>query len=287
MSIRLHGYNLQPRTQTVRPIVHLSNTPLASSGHHLLPAQADKIIMENATTYEVTSEGMPINPYNEALPPEGCTLDKGEMNIATGGYSKKATAASLCLKNVDDQDKGIVRMAQECKALAALLICLLTPVVSIFGARLNAIEAVYDDTIASIEDGDYNPTTAELQDAFRTKDIRRLAVKAIYQVAHWIRPPGEEEEDDPLSGRTPQFHHYYYGMDKWQTYYVFQLLSLIRRDFSRKEGVQWLDGEWPDENSKRTKKMRSCDQLRAALGSYAEDMSETEYVAHMCITDRL
>lgn len=253
-------------------------------------AQVDLNKMTTKIEYDYSPEGISVNPYNKALPPRGLRIDKAEMKVPTGCNVKKFTATSLCLRNCEALDKCIVQMVQECDALAALLLCLLTPIIGTCGASMpkwNKVEHNYNDLLSSAnESGECNPTLTEIQESFRTKNICGLVAKAIYQVKRYIRPPVFDEEDEPLSGTKMQFSHFYYGMERQQAYVVFRFLSCIKHDANR-EGAHWLDWKRPEgkgKKAKKTKRLESCGQLRANLIDYAKSMFSSIYLTCASLT---
>lgn len=231
--------------------------------------------MESAREYELTREGLPINPHNGALPPRGVRIDNYGVKIATGCDARKGTAASLCLRKVEALEDGILRMIEECSGLAALVICLVTPVIGPSGAKIPSwkdTQLEYGKLLAAVGNNDCDLTAAEIREVFRNKDVIGLIAKAMHQVFRWIKAPGQEDVDDPLSGTSLQFSHYYFGMKDWQMYVVFRLFCLIKKDLNRYEGAQWLDWERPASRPQTTKKFKYYSQLQAALTSFAQSM---------------
>lgn len=206
------------------------------------------------------------------LPAASMSTDPTQR-YATGCNSKEYTASSLCLKNVPVFEHAIVEMVQGCNALAAFLICLATPVIASHGAsvpRWSVVASACRASLASGEDNEIDTSRADLVEAFSSKNVLGIAVKAVHQVLSWIEPPGQTEDDDPLSGSRLQFSHYYYGMDEWQTYVVYRIFPLIKKELHRKGGAHWLDHDRPEKPPKNIGEPSCRDQLRAALVSYAE-----------------
>lgn len=243
--------------------------------------------MATEAQFTCTSKGLPINPYNKALPPQGSQLYK-RIKIATGGDSKTAIATSLCLRRtVTGFYEASLRMIQECDALAALLICLVTPIIKTAGANLphwRNVESEYNDLSLSLSGDDCELNGAELEEALCGMKLRQLMVKAIFQVVHWIQPPGKDMKDDPDAGTIPQFSHYYYNMTSWQIFVVYKLFSLIKTDMIRNANAQWLDFKHPKQRARATARFSFCDLARSALASYAKSMFSDAYSTSKSLT---